>query len=114
MRLLLSIWEIIPPMRARFLSAGTGRGTVIPRVESAKAKWRLSMEHFFTIQPDHTVQARKEERKELPDPQSSGPDDPLRMADPALRYIFDNTRGHKCLVFSNSREECEEIGRAHV
>ena len=98
-----------PDMVARYLSAGTGRGTVIPRVEAAKAKWRLSMEHFFTIQPDHTVQARKEGRKELPDPQSTGPDDPLRMADPALRYIFDNTRGHKCLVFSNSREECEAV-----
>jgi ATP-dependent Lhr-like helicase len=98
-----------PDMVARYLSAGTGRGTVIPRVEAAKAKWRLSMEHFFTIQPDHTVQARKENRKELPDPQSDGPDDPLRMADPALRYIFDNTRGHKCLVFSNSREECEAV-----
>ena len=44
-----------PDMVARYLSAGTGRGTVIPRVEAAKAKWRLSMEHFFTIQPDHTV-----------------------------------------------------------
>lgn len=98
-----------PDMVARYLSAGTGRGTVIPRVEAAKAKWRLSMEHFFTIQPDHTVQARNESRKELPDPQSDGPDDPLRMADPALRYIFDNTRGHKCLVFSNSREECEAV-----
>jgi len=98
-----------PDMVARYLSAGTGRGTVIPRVEAAKAKWRLSMEHFFTIQPDHTVQARKENRKELPDPQSDGPDDPLRMADPALRYIFNNTRGHKCLVFSNSREECEAV-----
>lgn len=98
-----------PDMVARYLSAGTGRGTVIPRVEAAKAKWRLSMEHFFTIQPDHTVQARNENRKELPDPQSDGPDDPLRMADPALRYIFDNTRGHKCLVFSNSREECEAV-----
>jgi len=98
-----------PDVVARYLSAGTGRGTVIPRVEAAKAKWRLSMEHFFTIQPDHTVQARNENRKELPDPQSDGPDDPLRMADPALRYIFDNTRGHKCLVFSNSREECEAV-----
>lgn len=98
-----------PDMVARYLSAGTGRGTVIPRVEAAKARWRLSMEHFFTIQPDHTVQARNENRKELPDPQSDGPDDPLRMADPALRYIFDNTRGHKCLVFSNSREECEAV-----
>ena len=98
-----------PAMVAQFLSAGTGRGTVIPRVEAAKAKWRLSMEHFFTIQPDHTVQAHKEGGRELPPTGGSGENDPLRLADPALRYIFDNTRGHKCLVFSNSREECEAV-----
>ena len=30
-------------------------------------------------------------------------------ADPGIGYIFEHTRGKKCLVFSNSREECEEV-----
>ena len=30
-------------------------------------------------------------------------------ADPGMGYIFEHTRGKKCLVFSNSREECEEV-----
>ena len=30
-------------------------------------------------------------------------------ADPGMGYIFEHTRGRKCLVFSNSREECEEV-----
>ena len=30
-------------------------------------------------------------------------------ADPGLAYVFEHTRGRKCLVFSNSREECEEV-----
>lgn len=30
-----------------FLAAGTGRGTVIPRIESKGVRWRLSMEHFY-------------------------------------------------------------------
>ena len=30
-------------------------------------------------------------------------------ADPGIGYIFEHTRGRKCLVFSNSREECEEV-----
>lgn len=31
------------------------------------------------------------------------------LADPGLLYIFDRTRGRKCLVFTNSREECEAV-----
>ena len=32
-----------------------------------------------------------------------------RFADPGYGYIFEHTRGKKCLVFSNSREEAEAI-----
>lgn len=31
------------------------------------------------------------------------------MADPGYGYVFEHTRGRKCLVFSNSREEAEAI-----
>ena len=30
-----------------FLAAGSGRGTVIPRIEAKGTKWRISMEHFY-------------------------------------------------------------------
>ncbi|MBO7673405.1 MAG: DEAD/DEAH box helicase [Atopobiaceae bacterium] len=30
-------------------------------------------------------------------------------ADPGMAYIYEHTRGRKCLVFSNSREECEAV-----
>ena len=30
-------------------------------------------------------------------------------ADPAIGYVFEHTRGRKCLVFTNSREEAEEV-----
>ena len=36
-------------------------------------------------------------------------DEAPSMADPGMGYIFEHTRGKKCLVFSNSREECEEV-----
>lgn len=35
----------------RFLGAGTGRGTVIPQIESKGQTWRLSMEHFYITDP---------------------------------------------------------------
>ena len=31
----------------RFLAAGTGKGTVIPRIHESRQIWRLSMEHFY-------------------------------------------------------------------
>ena len=34
-----------------YLSAGTGRGCAIPRIESKGGRWRQSMEHFFTTGP---------------------------------------------------------------
>lgn len=80
----------------RFLSAGTGRGTVIPHIQSAgSTRWRISMQHFF----NNTTLPASNNIEETPSP-------PL---DPGLAYIFEHTRGHKCLVFSNSREECETV-----
>ena len=34
---------------------------------------------------------------------------PRALADPGMGYIFEHTRGKKCLVFANSREECETV-----
>ena len=36
-------------------------------------------------------------------------DDAPLNADPGVGYIFEHTRGKKCLVFTNSREECEAV-----
>lgn len=40
-----------PGAAGRFLSAGSGRKTIIPKVEGGKEVWRLSMEHFYTTPP---------------------------------------------------------------
>ena len=42
---------------------------------------------------------------ELLAPTDRAPDN----ADPGIGYIFERTRGHKCLVFANSREEAEAV-----
>ena len=40
-----------PKAVGAFLSAGTGRGWVVPRVEEPQRTWRLSMEHFYLSGP---------------------------------------------------------------
>ncbi|MBS1368465.1 MAG: DEAD/DEAH box helicase [Lentisphaeria bacterium] len=95
-----------PESAGRFLSAGTGRRTVIPRIEAKGARWRLSMEHFY-IQGEQAAADRElpEARPALGEKTDEAP----RNADPGMGYIFEHTRGRKCLVFVNSREECEAV-----
>ena len=58
------------------------------------------MEHFYNTAP------QAGEGEEVPD------EAPVRepvAADPGIGYIFEHSRGRKCLIFTNSREECEAV-----
>ena len=150
-----------PEAVGAFLAAGTGRRTIVPRVEEPPKVWHLSMEHFFTVGPqapeqdvlnragevavqvtnvqnvtpmglpEHAnVKAKANAEKTpqdhaSPAPRASSDDTPVELAawepteaptdtaplnaDPGVGYIFDHTRGRKCLIFSNSREEAEDV-----
>lgn len=89
----------------KFLASGTGRGTVIPKIEVKGVKWRLSMEHFFV---SDAQAAQKTDVEALPVLEAATDTAP-KEADPGIGYIFEHTRGKKCLVFVNSREECEAV-----
>ncbi len=95
-----------PEAAGRFLSAGSGRETLIPRFDGGREVWRLSMEHFFLTPP--------QAGEGKPVPADAAPAEPPSdtapaAADPGIGYIFEHTRGKKCLVFTNSREECESV-----
>ena len=95
-----------PEGTGEFLSLGTGRKTVIPKIDAKGSKWRLSMEHFYV------KDAQAAEDKQIPDARpvlEEKTDDAPANADPGIGYIFEHTRGKKCLVFVNSREECEMV-----
>ena len=172
-----------PEAVGAFLSAGTGRGCIIPRVEEPGRVWRLSMEHFYIgspleassevsvdsggmVLPNVVSHGREGKGKAKPgvvaasasavqgagrdaaaafasdgevnrgdgawfdglsgavrpevidsDAVDIAPVAPFDMptdqapkgADPGLGYIFEHTRGRKCLVFANSREEAEGV-----
>ena len=95
-----------PQAAGAFLAAGSGRKTIIPKIEGGKEVWRLSMEHFFNTAP----QADEGRPEEITVPILEEPTDTApKAADPGIGYIFEHTRGKKCLVFTNSREECESV-----
>ncbi|MGN0287611.1 MAG: DEAD/DEAH box helicase [Atopobiaceae bacterium] len=135
-----------PEATGAYLSAGTGRRCLIPRLDAPKQHWHLSMEHFYingpqapergedglghgdaptadeptyetpeptkaTSQPVPPRQDRVEDapaEPRQPDPEAPSDQAPV-FADPGLAYVFEHTRGRKCLVFANSREECEAV-----
>ena len=95
-----------PEGTGEFLSLGTGRKTIIPKIDAKGSKWRLSMEHFYV------KDAQAAEDKQIPGALpvlEEKTDDAPANADPGIGYIFEHTRGKKCLVFINSREECEMV-----
>ncbi len=146
-----------PKQAAQFLSAGTGKGTVVPNIGASGQTWRLSMEHFFNsgpqasqrglrmpafasnphavdgetrplleqteatltgeTQPESSMESPLESPRERQDKPLTGPiaqsepasDIAPQAADPGIGYIFEHTRGRKCLVFCNSREEAEAV-----
>lgn len=127
-----------PELVGAFLSAGTGRNTVIPQVKAPGRTWRLSMEHFYATGPQAAETggeargdasgalasvpvdargARALAQADAYDAHALGQADALdaptdtapALADPGIGYIFEHTRGKKCLVFVNSREEAEAV-----
>ena len=116
-----------PETVAAFLSYGTGRDTIVPKIEAKGIRWRLSMEHFYVQHEEEkepaagAIEAAASAMIEtvpdgdlIPGKQAeilldSATDLAPKKADPGIGYIFEHTRGRKCLVFVNSREECEAV-----
>lgn len=95
-----------PKGTGEFLASGTGRGTIIPQIEQKGVRWRLSMEHFYVQGPQSAQDKQVENALPVLD---AATDRAPESADPGIGYIFEHTRGKKCLVFVNSREECEAV-----
>ena len=74
-----------PDNAAAWLGNGSERETATVQIQTEKISWKLGLEHFYTTEGDGKAQSA------------------------ADAYIYKATRGDKCVVFSNSREETENI-----
>ncbi len=81
-----------------WLAAGTPRRVQAPVTTDPGRKIRLALESFTDQWPTPAAPGSQ------PDPDQS----PSR----AERFVFEETRGKKCLVFTNSRGEAEQYGSA--
>ncbi|MBQ3086647.1 MAG: DEAD/DEAH box helicase [Clostridia bacterium] len=95
-----------PQTVGEYLATGTGRKTFVPNIVGVPVKWRISMEHFFVQQENATDAGDSAEAlPALSQPSDEAP----AYADPGFAYVYNHTRDRKCLVFVNSREECEAV-----
>ena len=95
-----------PESTGKFLSSGTGRNTFTPRIENKGIRWRLSMEHFYIQETQAADDRNIPGSLAVLDVKT---DTAPKNADPGMGYIFEHTKGKKCLVFVNSREESEAV-----
>lgn len=125
-------------LAAEWLGAGTGRRTEAPYFRDERTSWRLGLQHFYntdtgrldsedalaasqinsgtavaagvpsTGEPRTAGQAGADE-KAASDTPDSRPETVDAMLDPGYEYLYDCTKGKKCIVFSNSREETEYV-----
>lgn len=75
----------------KWLSSGSDVPVITPLIKSGKSKIRLAVEHFLLLHP------------EVKDGDLSTVD--LEYFD----YIYNNSYGHKCILFSNAKMELERI-----
>ncbi len=61
--------------------------------------------HRWSSAPEGEVDIPRATEQTLLNPTDTAPDN----ADPGIGYVFEHTRGRKCLVFANSREEAEAV-----
>lgn len=71
---------------AAWFGAGTERETSIIQIPAGKVDWKLGLEHFYTTDSSD-----------------------VKGIDPATSCIYNATKNEKCIVFSNSREETEDV-----
>ena len=104
---------------AEWLSAGTDRGTSVPKIPEGKLRWKLGAEHFYiqnngdpaaavydnVVSAETAEEAQDNAEKDI----STLSEGSYRRTDPGYEYIFDCVKGRKSLVFTNSREEAEFI-----
>lgn len=92
----------------RFLSCGTKRRTAVPVVKESGIRWRLSMEHFY-VSSSQAADSEDSDTSGALEVLDEATDKAPINSDPGYGYIFEHTKGKKCLIFSNSREESETV-----
>jgi ATP-dependent Lhr-like helicase len=81
-----------------WLGAGTELPVITPEIKGGQRKVQLSLAHFFVTEEPLLSPSDKGRRME----------EKINIS-PYYRYIFDNSKARKCLIFANNRAEIESV-----
>ena len=103
---------------AKWLGAGSEKRVLFTSSGEERPTWRLGVEHFFiqngkmtnTDEDSLAIDTRSGEAKGSPMP-ANGQSETVQF-DPGFEYVYRITKNKSCLLFSNSREETEQITAA--
>ena len=92
------------PVQADVISCERIAGQTVGQLPGHVANGAAGTERVSSA-PEGEVDIPRAPGRELLSPTDTAPE----SADPGMAYIFEHTRGRKCLVFVNSREEAEAV-----
>ena len=97
--------ETVGPQPADVISCERIEGDAVPQLPGTASGTQAHAQGRVSSAPEGEVDIPRATEQELLVPTDTAPD----SADPGMAYIFEHTRGRKCLVFVNSREEAEAV-----
>lgn len=92
-----------------WLQSGTDKAVITPNVGHEQRKIRIAVEHFFVqsveVENDDRLNASKSPEHQDKAWNDAGEDG----VSPYYRYVFENSKSRKCLIFANNRAETESL-----
>ena len=98
-----------PQKAGEFLSAGSGRGCIIPKIEAKGVQWRLSMEHFYNTSPQASD---AESIQETAGVRPEDPAQPLNVQQRKLKKAFNAAEAEGKKPWEKTRLLAEEQTQA--
>ena len=84
----------------QWLSSGSDRTVVTPRINASSQKIRLAVEHFYD--PTEPPKDNKE-----PNEKQENPDEEQERSSAYWEYIYEKSLHKKCIIFTNMRNQAE-------
>lgn len=85
-----------------WLSAGTGRKVITPKVKAGPQRLKIAVEHFYDPEKPYDKIEKTEIKTSEQDEQEEQP-----KSSAFWEYIYEKSLNRKCIIFSNMRDQAE-------
>ncbi|MCP6762884.1 MAG: DEAD/DEAH box helicase [Fischerella sp. CENA71] len=89
-----------------WLSSGSNKLVITPRIEGVNRQVRLALEHFWVAHDDEVIDLTNHKARKVHKGRKEGE---LVGGSRYERYIFNLSKNRKCLIFANNKSETEAV-----